>query len=50
MLRVLKKIVKKILAGQSIEEAHWSEKTIRMARVTYPLRKYLSNLKVTTFE
>ena len=50
MLKTLQDIFVRVLSGESLSESHWRNKSIENAREMYPLRKYLRNLRVVTYE
>lgn len=49
MIETLKGIFWKIIEGQTMEAAHWKQKTIANARAMYPLRNYLRDIRLNTF-
>ncbi|OMJ72639.1 hypothetical protein SteCoe_28864 [Stentor coeruleus] len=49
MIETLKEIFWKVIEGQTMEAAHWKQKTIANARVMYPLRKYLRDIRLNAF-
>jgi hypothetical protein len=50
MIEKLKDVFFRVLTGMSIEKAHFEDKSVENLRQMYPLRNYLRDIKLNTYE
>lgn len=50
MMSVLISVFEAMQAGESMSNAHWQNRSINHARIMYPLRNYLKNIRTVSFD
>ena len=50
MMSILISVFEAMQAGESMSNAHWQSRSINHARIMYPLRNYLKNIRTVSFD